>query len=189
MRRQCGAERQSWERILVQLLWMVGCGPTTSPTGCVGPGLAQARVPLLMQPGVYRGCFSPNGGFSLRFVQDALRESYKYRSASCAALRGGSCFPSRGRRQRASRWVQAAVCVGGVGGVLLVHPSFCAGDGMLGWSSAALHQTGFSFGVSRKQGVGRTWQDAGQGEECERHSERVRSHCSFLSKVCCMRMF
>lgn len=132
MRRQCGAERQSWERILVQLLWMVGCGPTTSPTGCVGPGLAQARVPLLMQPGVYRGCFSPNGGFSLRFVQDALRESYKYRSASCAALRGGSCFPSRGRRQRASRWVQAAVCAGGVGGSSSCTPLSGLGMGCSG---------------------------------------------------------
>lgn len=100
--------------------------------------------------------------------------------AASPAGEGGSGRPG-GCRQ---------LCVlGAWGGVLLVHPSFWAGDGMLGWSSAALHQTGFSFGVSRKQSVGRTWQDAGQGEECERHSESVRSRCSFLSKVCCVRMF
>lgn len=82
-----------------------------------------------------RGCFSPNEGFSLRFVQDALRESYKYHSASCAALQGGSCFPSGGRRQQASSWVQAAVCAGAVGGSSSCTP--LPGPGM-GRSARAL---------------------------------------------------
>lgn len=71
--------------------------------------------------------------------------------AASPAGEGGSRRP-RGCRQ---------LCVLGLWGD---PPHAWAGDGMLGQSSAALHQTGFSLGVSRKQGVGRTWQDAGQGE-------------------------
>lgn len=48
--------------------------------------------------------------FFPEFVQDAVRESYKYRSASCVALQGGSCFPSRGRGSECP-WGHRQLCV------------------------------------------------------------------------------
>jgi len=98
--------------------------------------------------------------FFPEFVQDALRESYKYGRASCAARRGGSCFPSGGRGSGVLG-VQAAAPVGVWGeGLCCARPPLpAAGTGcchparVAEPSPVAPRQTG----LSKKQHVGKSW--------------------------------
>lgn len=124
--------------------------------------------------------------FFPEFVQDALRASYKYRSASCAARQGGSCFPRGGRGSEHPRGAGSCACWGaGRGGCVVQEPPSSRGRDCLLLSSPGGRakpccsiSDWLCFGVSRKEHVGKPWWTfwgPRQEEKGEVHSETVDS--------------